>query len=181
MKTPFLILLQTLWLIFALAGTPVPTTMQIIPDTAKKAKQYFFVDLTDEVKTTKDTLRKADEKLLKEAFEKYFAKDESTIHTQVNISPCQTTIIETYSYYGNPHIRLWTFYTDLFTIGPGLNGKIRIDIYRGTVYDSRIKSISKFGEIDLTGIPGNTMEYRDRLERAWYRYKEHCNEPPEAY
>ncbi|MCC2599664.1 hypothetical protein [Sphingobacterium sp. FBM7-1] len=31
MKTPFLILLQTLWLIFALASTSVSTTMQVIP------------------------------------------------------------------------------------------------------------------------------------------------------
>src|SRR5690606_31360701 len=148
MRKILFILFQTLSLLFALAGTPVSTTTQVIPDTAQKAEQYIFVDLTDETKIAKDTMHTADEELLKEAFETYFLGDESTMHTKVNISPCQTTIIETYNYYGNPHIRLWTFYTDLFTIGHGINGQIRIDIYRGTVYDSRIKSTSQFGEID---------------------------------
>jgi len=181
MKTLLLIFLKTLWFTLTFAGNTLPDTVQVKSDTTKKVTDYVFVDLTSEMKTSTDTQPLADEQLLTETFIKYFAGDEHTINLQVNLSPCQITIIETYRYYGNPHIRLWTFHTDVLTIGPGLNGRIRIDIDRGTVYDSRIKHSSELHEIDLKGVPNNTMGYRDKLERAWYRYKEHCNEPPEAY
>lgn len=148
-----------------------------MPDTSR----YIYVDLSKELKPRPDTVRSEDKRLLTEAFTTYFVGDENTIGIQVSLSPCQITIIETYRYYGNPHIRLWTFYIDHLQIGPGLQGRIRINTDRGIVYDSRIKAQNEFHTIDLKGIPGDTMDFRYKLEGAWYRYKQTCNEPPEAH
>lgn len=122
--------------------------------------------------------------VLADILKEYFVGGENTLHLQVNVNPCHITVIETYSYYGNPHIRLWTFSTEHlsgFTMVSQSEMQIMISDGGGMMYDSRSKGLDKLQYITLAGISGDARDVRDQWERAWYYYKQACNEPPRAY
>jgi hypothetical protein len=178
-----LILFQGIWLIFfAAQAAGIKKHFPAFYVTRECNRNEIRTPIVVE-KSALDTIRLEDKQLLVEAFEKYFAAGENTIRKQVNLNPCQITVIETYSYYGNPHIRLWTFNTKLVTIDRAFGDKLRINLgdNGNTMYDSRIKANRKLYEINLKGIPGDAMTFRNELERIWYQYQQTCNEPPEAY